>query len=160
MPLTGLLAVLSSCVAHAATSTNYVNTWADVRGVNYVPSFSMNPVETFADYNQAVIEKELGFAQALNLNTVRVFLHLFAWAADRKVFLANYDHLVAACAARGIKPLVVLFDDDFYDVPAVETAEEAAAWVNTRAYRGSKWMANPGMPMLATDFKSGCACHP
>jgi hypothetical protein len=42
----------------------------------------------------------------------RVFLHLFAWAANGDEFLSNFDHLVGACDVRGIKPLVVLFDDD------------------------------------------------
>ena len=109
---------------------SYTNLWADVRGVNYVPSFSRNPIQTFVDYDRATIERELSFAQRLNLNAVRIFLHLFAWAADRDQFLANYDHLVAACAARGIKPLMVLFDDDFFDDPlglGLSVEDESAA---------------------------------
>ena len=137
-----------------ASALAYTNLWADVRGVNYVPSYSRNPVQTWADYDAAVVERELGYVQQLNLNAVRVFLHMFAWAADRERFLASYDHFVGACAARGIRPLVVLFDDDFYDVN-VTTKAEAAAWVATRAYRSSRWMANPGMPMLGADFASG-----
>ena len=94
----------------------YTNVWAGVRGVNYVPSYSQNPVQTWADYDKLTIERELGFAQKLKLNTVRVFLHMFPWAADRDAFLTSYDHFIDACASRGIKPLIVLFDDDFYDV--------------------------------------------
>lgn len=135
----------------------YTNIWAGVRGVNYVPSYSGNPIQTFADYDRSTVERELGFAQRLNLNAVRVFLHLFAWAANRSQFLADFDHLVSACAARGLKPLIVLFDDDFFDVPNITTALEASTWVATRAYRRSNWMANPGMPMLGADYASGFA---
>lgn len=122
-----------------------------------MPSYSTNPITTFVDYNRTTVERELSFAQGLRLNAVRVFLHLFAWAANRDEFLSNFDHLVGACDVRGIKPLVVLFDDDFYDVPNVSDAAEAAAWVRTRAYRGARWMANPGMPMLSADAASGFA---
>lgn len=60
----------------------YTNTWADVRGVNYVPSFSRNPVQTWQDYNASTVNRELSFAAGLKLNAVRVFLHLFPWIAD------------------------------------------------------------------------------
>lgn len=140
----------------ALTSKAYANSWASVRGVNYVPSFSRNPVQTFADYDAATVERELSWARELDLNAVRVFLHMYVWAHDRNNFLAAYDHLIGACAARGIRPLVVLFDDDFFDVD-VSSAVEAAAWVESRAYRHSNWMANPGMPMLGADFTAGFA---
>ena len=72
-----------------------------MRGVNYVPSYSRNPVEIWADYDAATVERELSYARRLNLNAVRVFLHMFAWAWDPARFLASYDHFVGACAARG-----------------------------------------------------------
>jgi hypothetical protein len=49
----------------------YTNAWADVRGVNYVPSYSTNPITTFVDYNRTTVERELSFAQGLRLNAVR-----------------------------------------------------------------------------------------
>ena len=107
-----MLAVALSLVS--GVSATYSNAWAGVRGVNYVPSYSRNPIQTWADYDKATVERELGYAQSLHLNVVRIFLHLFAYYAEPDKFLANYDHLVAACASRGIRPLVVLFDDDFY----------------------------------------------
>ena len=126
----------------------YRNAWGDVRGVNYVPSYSRNDIQTWMDYDAATVERELGYARDVGLNAVRVFLSVFPWVADRGAFLARYDHLVAACAARGIRPLVVLFDDDFFDVPGVARASEIARWLATKAYRNEKWMANPGGPSI------------
>lgn len=90
-----------------------------MRGANYVPSFSRNPVQTWIMISS---NGGAGWAQGLNFNSLRVFMHLFAWAADRDAFLSNYDHFLTTCAQRGVKPLIVLFDDDFFDVNNVSTA--------------------------------------
>ena len=110
-----------------------------------VPSYSANPVQTWMDYNRTTIERELAYAQDGGLNAVRVFLSLFAWKTDREVFLSNLDHLITSSAAHGIKPLLVVFDDDFFDVPSVNTSDKISAWVRTGEYKHLKWMANPGM---------------
>ena len=44
-----------------------------IRGANYVPSYARNDVATWMDYDPAVVDRELGYAERLNLNTVRVF---------------------------------------------------------------------------------------
>ena len=124
----GAVAHIPATLDHSNATPEYSNAWAKVRGVNYVPSYSSNPVQTWMDYDPATIERELGFAQSIKLNTVRVFLHMFAWKHNRIRFLSNYDHFVAACAERDIKPLVVVFDDDFYDagLPNVTDWEDPA----------------------------------
>ena len=100
------------------------------------------------DYNRTTIERELSYAQDGGLNAVRVFLSLFAWQTDREAFLSNLDHLITSSATHGIKPLLVVFDDDFYDVPSVNTSAEIAPWVRTGEYKHLKWMANPGTGLL------------
>ena len=135
----------------------YQNEWADVRGVNYVPSYSRNDVQTWADYDEATIERELGYAQSGGFNAVRVFLSMLPWVADSGTFLSRYDHFVAACAAKGIRPLIVIFDDDFFDVPGVNRTCDIAAWLATKAYQDEKWMANPGMKILAEDTANNWA---
>ena len=55
----------------------YTNVWADVRDVNYVQSYSMNDVQTWMDYDEATIERELGYAEGVGLNAVRVFMGMF-----------------------------------------------------------------------------------
>ena len=120
-----------------------------------MPSFSRNPVQTWRDYDGATVLRELGFARALGLNAVRVFLHLYPWFENRILFLANYDHFLAGCAAVEIRPLVVLFDDDFIDAPGVTSAAQIDPWLATGAYKTSDWLANPGMPLVVAGATDG-----
>ena len=41
--------------------------------VNYVPSFSRNVVQTWLDYDEATVERELTYTQGLGLNCVLTF---------------------------------------------------------------------------------------
>ena len=147
----GCFGQCNSSSSRLATRAAYSNEWADVRGVNYVPSYSRNDVQTWADYDEATVERELGYAQSAGFNAVRVFLSMLPWVADNGTFLSRYDHFIAACAAKGIRPLIVIFDDDFFDVPGVNRTSDIPAWLATKAYQTEKWMANPGMNILAED---------
>ena len=149
-----LLLLLSFASVSAPNAAAYVNQWAGVRGVNYVPSYSANPVETWMDYNRTTIERELGYAKDGGFNAVRMFMSVFAYIDEKETFLSNYDHFVSSCAARGIKPLVVVFDDDFYDVAGVNTTRDVRTWLAKKLYPGAKWMRNPGMPILLQDYEA------
>jgi hypothetical protein len=72
----------------------------------------------------------------------------FPWHENRTNFLANFDHFVSGCASAGIRPLVVLFDDDFIDAPGVTSVAQIDPWLATGAYKTSEWLANPGMPLV------------
>ena len=61
----------------SAGATSYSNAWADVRGVNYVPSYSRNDIQTWEDYDPER-SSVVGYAQAVGFNAVRVFLNMFA----------------------------------------------------------------------------------
>lgn len=148
--ITGIL------VAGSSVILAYDNPWKDVRGVNYVPSYSHNPIETWMSYNRSIIERELSMASdTLGMNSVRIFMSFFVWYAQRESFLQDYDHFVGACAARGIKPLIVLLDDDFYDPPGVNSTAGIQSYLEGGEWRGAKWMANPGIPVASSDKSSG-----
>src|SRR6201996_685036 len=53
-------------------------------GANFIPSDAINEFEMFqaATYNPALIDKELGMAESIGMNTVRVFLQDQLWAQD------------------------------------------------------------------------------
>jgi hypothetical protein len=144
------MAIATVALLASVVTADYTNVWANVRGTNYVPSYSKNSAQTWLDYDPVVIDRELGFAEKLGLNNVRTFLHMFPWVSDRDTFLANYDDFIARCLAHKIKPLIVVFDDDFYDINAT-TSDEVKSWVKTGDYTTSKWMANPGSIYLSAD---------
>ena len=53
-------------------------------GANYIPATAINQLEMWqADtFDSATIDKELGWAQGIGFNTLRVFLHSVAWKED------------------------------------------------------------------------------
>ena len=54
-------------------------------GCNFIPSTAVNELEMWqADtYDPKTIDRELGLAQGLGFNCVRVFLHDIPWQEDR-----------------------------------------------------------------------------
>ena len=133
--------------------TPTANEWASVRGVNYVVSTATNSVQMWIEYDPRLVERELDLATApVRFNAVRVFIHAYPWLVGgdaRKVFLSNVEHFCAAAAARKLKPLVVLFDDDFIEV--AKTATEALAYVRSGAWKGAGWMTSPGTGLITED---------
>src|SRR5882757_4597458 len=57
-------------------------------GANFIPSNAINELEMFqaATFDPALIDKELGMAQGIGMNTVRVFLQDQLWQQDSKGF--------------------------------------------------------------------------
>ena len=61
--------------------------YSDMRGFNYNPISAKNGDDKWISYNHAEIDRDMGYAQRMKLNAVRMFLSYKAWAADR----AGYD---------------------------------------------------------------------
>ncbi|MFC7080528.1 hypothetical protein [Halorussus caseinilyticus] len=76
----------------------------------YIPQKDWNAYQTWADYENSVVERDLGYAAELGLNSVRVFASYEYWREDGPTFFAHVEHFLSACHARDIRPLVVLFE--------------------------------------------------
>ena len=61
--------------------------YSDMRGFNYNPISAKNGDDKWISYNHAEIDRDMGYAQRMKLNAVRMFLSYKAWTADR----AGYD---------------------------------------------------------------------
>jgi len=85
-------------------------------GCNFTPSTAINQLEMWqADsFDAATIERELGWAADIGFNSVRVFLHDVAWEADPEGFKARLDHFLSLAWARGIRSMLVIFDDCWF----------------------------------------------
>ncbi len=81
-------------------------------GSNYIPASAINQFEMWqeASFNPAQIDKELGWAHAMGMTTMRVFLHDALWQQDAPGFKKRMDAFLTIAARHGIKPLFVLFD--------------------------------------------------
>ena len=102
-------AVWGTCGA-AVTDLGMKDDYAWIRGANYVPSYARNDVATWLDYEAAVIDRELGYAERLKLNTVRVFLQQAVFEKQPEKLLAEFENLLALCDKHKIKMMPVLFD--------------------------------------------------
>ncbi len=57
-------------------------------GCNYIPSTAINQLEMWQveTFDPATIDRELGYAEKLGFNSVRVFLHDLLWLNDKRAF--------------------------------------------------------------------------
>ncbi|HSP54656.1 MAG TPA: 1,4-beta-xylanase [Dehalococcoidia bacterium] len=114
-------------------------------GCNYIPSNAVNQLEMWQTdtFDEAVNERELGWAAGLGFNTVRVYLHDLPWSQDAGGFLGRIDRFLAIAARHGIRPLFVLFDGvwDPYPKPGPQPAP-------VPHIHNSGWAQSPGAEIL------------
>ena len=81
-------------------------------GCNYSPSTAINELEMWQPdtFDLPTIDRELGWAEGLGFNTVRVFLHNLPWKDDADGYLRRIDQFLQVADKHHIKPMFVLFD--------------------------------------------------
>ena len=81
-------------------------------GSNYIPTDAINELEMWQaqSFNAPQIDTELGWAESLGMNTMRVFLHDLVWKEDADGFKKRIDQFLEIASRHHIKPLFVLFD--------------------------------------------------
>src|SRR5512133_3460418 len=88
-------------------------------GSNYIPADAINELEMWqADtFDPQQIDKELGWAESLGMNTMRVFLHDLPWSQDAAGFRSRIDRFLAIASKHHIRPVFVLFDSVWDPLP-------------------------------------------
>jgi len=81
-------------------------------GSNYNPASAINQLEMWqADsFDPKRIDLELGWAESLGMNTMRVYLHDLLWQQDAEGFKRRLDQFLSITARHKIRPIFVLFD--------------------------------------------------
>ena len=82
-------------------------------GCNYIPANAINQIEMWQEstFDIETIDKELGWAQELGFNTMRVFLSSVVWKHEAESFKQRIDSFLSVADSHGIKPVLVFFDD-------------------------------------------------
>ena len=113
-------------------------------GADFLPSTAINQLEMWqADtFDTATINRELGWAESLGFNTLRVFLHNLVWKEDAKGFKKRIDIFLTIADKHHIKPLFVFFDDCWNEEPMSGKQPEPKPGVHN-----SGWMRSPGKSM-------------
>lgn len=114
-------------------------------GCNYIPANAINELEMWQaeTFDPKTIDKELGWAEGLGMNTLRVFLHDLAWQQDAAGFKKRIDQFLAIAARHKIKPMFVLFDSCWDPFPQLGRQREPKPGVHN-----SGWMQSPGAKAL------------
>jgi hypothetical protein len=114
-------------------------------GSNYIPSYAINELEMWqADtFDPKRIDQELGWAQSVGLNCMRVFLHDLLWQQDSAGFTKRIDTVLSVADKHHIKILFVLFDSVWDPNPALGKQRAPRPGVHN-----SGWMQSPGAKAL------------
>lgn len=121
------------------------NAWYDRQpwliGTNYIPSTAINQLEMWQaeTFDPVTIDRELGWAQGLGMNTVRVFLHDLLWEQDPEGFKKRIDSFLTIAAKHEIKPMFVLFDSCWDPDPKLGPQHPPIPGVHN-----SGWVQSPG----------------
>ena len=114
-------------------------------GCNFVPSTASNQLEMFQaeTFDPVTIERELGWAAAIGMNTTRVFLHNLLWQQDAAGFKARLDQFLSIASSKGIRPTLVLFDSVWNPYPQLGPQPPPVPGVHN-----SRWVQAPGDAVL------------
>jgi hypothetical protein len=114
-------------------------------GANFIPSDAINQFEMFqpATFNPTLIDKELGMAESIGMNTMRVFLQDQLWTSDSKGFVQRLDTFLSIASRHHIRPLLVLFDSCWEPNPHLGPQHPPIPGVHN-----SGWVQSPGFERL------------
>lgn len=147
---TSLLIVLAFCAnALSQQATRWpeqkANAWYAQQpwlvGSNYIPKSAINQLEMWQEptFDPAQIEKELTWAEAMGMNTMRVFLHDLLWQQDAPGFQKRLNQFLAIAARHHIRPMLVLFDSCWDPSPRLGPQHPPIPGVHN-----SGWVQSPG----------------
>ena len=110
-------------------------------GANYTPATAINQLEMWQaeTFDPATIDKELGWAAGIGMNTMRVYLHNLLWENDPEGLKRRMDQFLAIAAKHKIKPMFVLFDSCWDPDPVAGPQRPPIPGVHN-----SGWVQAPG----------------
>jgi hypothetical protein len=120
-----------------STNSSVGTDYSGIRGANYIPSYAKTSVQYWRDFRPEVIEREMFYAEKLNLNSVRVWLQYWNFRHDPEGFLGHVAQFVQIASRHGIRPMFVIFDSCFGISPSGESSEQ--------------WVSSPGADHLGED---------
>jgi hypothetical protein len=114
-------------------------------GSNYTPKSAINQLEMWQEetFDPAEIDKELGWAEAMGMNTMRVFLHDLLWQQDAAGFRKRLDQFLTIAQRHHIRPILVLFDSCWDPMPRLGPQHPPIPGVHN-----SGWVQSPGAAAL------------
>jgi hypothetical protein len=156
--LAAIIPLTSFAQAHTPASASQwsekkANAWYQQQpwlvGSDYIPADAINQLEMWQaeTFNPQQIDKELGWAEGLGMNTMRVFLHDLLWQQDSAGFTKRIDAFLIISSKHHIRPIFVLFDSVWDPFPKLGPQHPPIPGIHN-----SGWVQSPGAEAL-TDAK-------
>jgi hypothetical protein len=114
-------------------------------GSNFIPSTAINQLEMWQEdtFDLPSIDRELGWAEGLGMNTMRVFLHNLVWQEDPQGLLRRMDQFLQVADRHHIRITFVLLDSVWDPSPETGKQREPRPHVHN-----SGWVQAPGKELL------------
>jgi hypothetical protein len=112
-----------------------------IAGCNFAPSNAINQLEMWQEdtFDPVTIDHELGMAEELGFNAMRVFLHHLVWKNDPDGFKKRIDEYLKISSRHKIATILVFFDDCWNPSPKIGKQPEPKLGIHN-----SGWMQDPG----------------
>ncbi|SFU52526.1 Cellulase (glycosyl hydrolase family 5) [Porphyromonadaceae bacterium KHP3R9] len=112
-----------------------------LRGSNFIPSTAINQLEMWQEdtFDPETIDRELGFAESIGFNSMRVYLHHLAWQIDPDGFKNRINDYLEIAESHGISTMFVVFDDCWN--PTYEAGVQPGP---KPGIHNSGWLRDPG----------------
>ena len=126
--------------------------WGWLRGCNFQPSTAINQLEMWqADtFDPTTIDRELGWAAAIGMNCMRVYLHHAAWEVDKDGFKKRMAQYMDIADKHGIATIFVFFDD--CGNPTYSAGKQPEP---KQGFHNSGWVRDPGDLLFEKPALSG-----
>jgi hypothetical protein len=110
-------------------------------GANYIQSNTVNQIEMWQPetFDGDRIDMELGWAENLGINTLRVFLHELLWEHDSGALTSRMGKLLKIAEKHKMRVIFVLFDSSGDPFPELGHQRQPKPGV-----RNSLWVQSPG----------------
>lgn len=114
-------------------------------GANFIPSTAINQLEMWQaeTFDTATINKELGWAASLGMNTMRVYLHDLVWENDEQGFYDRINIFLDIAKKHNIKIIFTIFDSCWDPFPKAGQQRAPQPYVHN-----SGWVQSPGQDAL------------
>ncbi len=139
-----LLAIIAPGFSQPIWTAAKANAWYQQQpwlvGADFLPSTAINQLEMWQaeTFDAPTIDKELGWAENIGMNVMRVYLHDLAWKAGAAGFKKRMDQFLTIASKHKIKILFCIFDDCWNPDPKIGKQPEPKPGVHN-----SGWVRSP-----------------
>jgi endo-1,4-beta-mannosidase len=137
--------------------------WGWLRGCDFIPSTAINQLEMWQveTFDPGTIDRELGWAENIGMNCMRVYLHHLAYGVDKDGFKKRVGEYLNIANKHGISTIFVIFDDCWNATctagkqPAPKPGVHNSGWVRDPGdlyYKGDTATVSPVLEAYVKDI--------